>query len=83
MLRFNLESNVMNIRNKINEKYKYIQVIQDLGSLAQISSLMHKSNMSKISKNNAIYLDEQLRSWYIYTRCISLVRHNLRKVIIT
>ena len=62
-----------------------IQVIQYVGSLDKISALMHKSYVSKISKNNSIYLDQKLRSWhlYIYTRDISPALHNLRNVIIT
>lgn len=45
---------IKSIKNK-----NYIQVIQDLGSLAQISLLIHKSYVSKISKSNANYLDQK------------------------
>ena len=60
-----------------------VQIIQDLGSRAQTSVLIHKSYVSKIFKNNVIYFDQKSRSWYIYTRYISLVIHNLRKIRIT
>ena len=43
-----------------------IQVIQDSGSLAQTSVLIHKSYVSKMSKNNSIYLDQKSRSRHIY-----------------
>lgn len=43
-----------------------VQIIQDLGSRAQTSVLIHKSYVSKIFKNNVIYFDQKSRSWYIY-----------------
>ena len=57
----------MNIRNKINEKINYIQVIQDLGSRAQTFVLIHKSYVNKIPKNNATYLDQN-QDLGMYTR---------------
>ena len=57
-----------------------IQVIQDLGSLAQTSVLLHNSYVSKISKCNAYVKNQDLG---IYTRYISLVIDNLKKVRIT
>ena len=43
-----------------------IQVIQDLGSRAQTSVLIHKSYVSEIFKNNTIYVDQKSRPWHIY-----------------
>ena len=56
-----------------------IEVIQDLGSLAQISVLIYKSYVNEMYKNNATYLDQN-QDLGIYKRCISLVLHNLRKI---
>ena len=57
----------MEIKNKINEKYKCYPRDSNLGFLAQTSVLIHKVYVNKISKNNATYLDQN-QDLGMYTR---------------
>ena len=72
----------MNIRKKINEKYKLYPSDSNFDFLALTSILIHNSYVNKRSKNNATYLDK-IQDLGIYARYKSLVLHNLRKVGIT